>query len=205
MSKVDLIANNETEAFQLYHSDGALDLVLGTVLLNLGLDILSEAASASLFTYVPIIILYTMKNKFTLPRLSLERLGIDERKAKYWASQSALWSAAGLLILSTLILADPLGLGSKISLPWAGDVGCLSLAVFGGISLLFVGFKIGLKRFNIYAAVAFLAGLISYFMLPLYVPVFVTAAVMIVYGIKLMMEFSRQYPEPEEDKKDKSK
>ena len=205
MSKVELNKRDNTETQQLYHSDGGLDLVLGTVLVNLGFDVLNGAASASLFSYIPIFILYSMKSRFTVTRLGLDRLGIDERTSNYWARQLTLWTAIGLIFLSIMTLGDPLSLQEKLNLPWAGDIGCLMFAVIGGVSLFLTAWKTTLKRFKIYAAVAFASGLISYFILPLYAPMFITAAVMVVPGVKLMMEFSRQYPEPEKDKEEESK
>jgi hypothetical protein len=47
--------------------------------------------------------------------------------------------------------------------------------------------------------------LISYFFLPVYAPVFLTAAVMVVMGIRLTMQFGKKYPDPEQDKKGVSK
>ena len=99
-----------------------------------------------------------------------------------------------LILLGTLILDDLLDLQNTLILPFSGD----SRNLFGSIILaaacFITGLLISLKRFYVYGAVALVAGLISYFFLPLYFPFFLTAGVMIIYGTRLMITFTRAYP-----------
>jgi drug/metabolite transporter (DMT)-like permease len=78
---------------------------------------------------------------------------------------------------------------------------CLLFGVVGGLFALLTAWQIPLKRFNIYAGAIFLSGLISFFFLPVYVPVFASAVVMVVIGFRLTMAFNRRYPDPDKDKK----
>ncbi|MDK2981619.1 MAG: hypothetical protein PWQ55_1966 [Chloroflexota bacterium] len=190
----------KAEIMALYHSDGGLDLIAGAVLLNLGLDILNGTSATSLFTWIPILLISSLKNRFTLPRLGFKALKTNEKIARSWTIQTAVGLAIGLLILSTLILANPFGLHDTLGVIGQGDVRNLILAVVGGLMFAASAWLIPLKRFYIYGAVMAASALINYFFLPVYLPIFLTAAVMVVIGIRLTMQFSKDYPDPEQDK-----
>lgn len=193
------------KAMQLYHSDGAVDIIAGSILLNFGLDFLNEAAYTSLFTWLPIILLTSIKNRYTMPRIGYETLGVDENKVKSWNTQTAAGLAIALVVISSIILGDPFGLESKLALPWEGDFRCLVFGVLGGLFLLAAAWRIPLQRFKIYAAVTFATSMICYFFLPVSAPIFISAAVILANGIRVMMSFSRQYPDPEKEPEVKPK
>ncbi len=195
----------KAEIMLLYHSDGGLDLIAGAVLLNLGLDVLNGTSATSLFTWIPILLISSLKNRFTLPRLGFKALKTNEKIARSWTIQTAVGLAIGLLILSTLILANPFGLHDTLGVIGQGDVRNLILAVVGGLMFAASAWIIPLKRFYIYGAIMAASALINYFFLPVYLPIFLTAAVMVVIGIRLTMQFSKDYPDPEENKKEVSK
>ena len=195
----------KAEIMLLYHSDGGLDLIAGAVLLNLGLDVLNGTSATSLFTWIPILLISSLKNRFTLPRLGFKALKTNEKIARSWTIQTAVGMAIGLLILSTLILANPFGLHDTLGVIGQGDVRNLILAVVGGLMFAASAWIIPLKRFYIYGAIMAASALINYFFLPVYLPIFLTAAVMVVIGIRLTMQFSKDYPDPEENKKEVSK
>jgi hypothetical protein len=200
MSTTNSSKIEKAESMQLYHSDGGLDIIAGSVLLNLGLDVLNQAATTSLFTWIPILLLSSMKNRFSVPRIGYKALKADDKIVRSWTTQTAIGLAIWLLVLGTLLITDPFHLEDMFNLPWEGDFRNLVFAAVGGTSLAAAGWLIPLRRFYLYAGVAFVSSLISYFLLPVYAPIFITATVMVVIGIKMTMSFSRTYPDPEKDK-----
>ena len=195
----------ETKATQLFHSDGAADLIAGAVLLNFWIDLLNNDPFSSLFSWIPILLFSSIKNRYTLPRIDLKKLGVDEKQTRNWTAQTAIGIAIAFLTISTLLLNDPLDLKSKLSMSWGGDPRCLVYGVVGGLFMLLGAWRLPLKRFTIYAAVAFGTSLICYFFLPVTYSVVITAAVMLVMGIRLTMQFSKDHPDPEQEPKGKAK
>jgi hypothetical protein len=189
------------EVMELYHSEGGLDLIAGTVLLNLGLDLLNNSSTTSLFTWIPILLYSSIKSRYSLPRIGYDALKADEKIVRSWNAQTAVSLAIALLVLGTIIVGDPLGLQTKINLPLQGNVICLAFGLIGGLFALLAARFIPLKRLYIYAGVIFSSGLISYFFLPIQVPVFLSAIVIIVIGFRLTMAFNKKYPDPEKDQK----
>jgi hypothetical protein len=205
MSPTNVSKKEKAEAMLLYHSDGGVDLIAGAILLNFGLDILNQTSATSLFTWIPILLISSLKNRFTLPRLGLKALKVNEKIARSWTVQTAVGLAIWLLIISTMIMTDPFDMQAKLSVIGSGDIRNLIMAVVGGLLFAAAGWLIPLKRFFIYSGILAVSSLISYFFLPVYAPVFLTAAVMVVMGIRLTMQFGKKYPDPEQDKKGVSK
>jgi hypothetical protein len=205
MSPTNVSKKEKAEAMLLYHSDGGVDLIAGAILLNFGLDILNQTSATSLFTWIPILLISSLKNRFTLPRLGLKALKVNEKIARSWTVQTAVGLAIWLLIISTMIMTDPFDMQAKLSVIGSGDIRNLIMAVVGGLLFAAAGWLIPLKRFFVYSGILAVSSLISYFFLPVYAPVFLTAAVMVVMGIRLTMQFGKKYPDPEQDKKGVSK
>ncbi|BBB49720.1 hypothetical protein [Pelolinea submarina] len=205
MSSSDFSKKDRAEVMQLYHSDGGLDLIAGAVLLNFGLDILNQTSATSLFTWIPILLISSLKNRFTLPRLGLKALKANEKIAHSWTIQTAVGLAIWLLIISTMIMLDPFDMQVKLGTIGQGDVRNLIIGVVGGLLFAAAGWLIPLRRFYIYSGVLALSSLISYFLVPVQVPVFLIAVVMIAVGIKLTIAFGKKYPDPDKDNKDSSK
>ena len=205
MSPTNVSKKEKAEAMLLYHSDGGVDLIAGAILLNFGLDILNQTSATSLFTWIPILLISSLKNRFTLPRLGVKALKVNEKIARSWTVQTAVGLAIWLLIISTMIMTDPFDMQAKLSVIGSGDIRNLIMAVVGGLLFAAAGWIIPLQRFFIYGGILAVSSLISYFFLPVYAPVFLTAAVMVVMGIRLTMQFGKKYPDPEQDKKGVSK
>ena len=205
MSPTNVSKKEKAEAMLLYHSDGGVDLIAGAILLNFGLDILNQTSATSLFTWIPILLISSLKNRFTLPRLGVKALKVNEKIARSWTVQTAVGLAIWLLIISTMIMTDPFDMQAKLSVIGSGDIRNLIMAVVGGLLFAAAGWIIPLQRFFIYGGILAVSSLISYFFLPVYAPVFLTAAVMVVMGVRLTMQFGKKYPDPEQDKKGVSK
>jgi hypothetical protein len=181
------------ELMRIFHQDGIIEIITGAVLLNFGFDLLNKNRITSLFTYIPIILLTSMKTQVTISRLGVEQFG-GEKKVRYWNLSVAAGLVVMLLLLSTTVLDDMLGLRSAISLPFGGDIGNLLAGTIMALACLAAGYFIPLTRFFYYALGAFTAGLISFFFLPVHILVFFCALVILVPGIQLMVKFTRAYP-----------
>ena len=188
------VVSSKIKALQLFHQDGIIDIISRAVLVNFVFDILNNNETTSLFTWVPIILISSLKSKTTIPRLGYESLGGDEGQIKRWTFYPAVGMILVLILLGTFILGDLLDLQNTLILPFSGN----SKTLFGSIILsaacFITGLLISLKRFYVYGAVALVAGLISFFFLPIHFLFFITGGVMIVYGTRLMITFTRAYP-----------
>lgn len=192
------------EALHLFHQDGVIDIIAGATLLNFGFDVLNKAETTSLFTWLPIILLSSLKNKNTFPKLEQYLAGVSEQQKRKWTFIPAVGMIVALVILGIIILGDPLHLSEAAFLPIAGDlkslVGNFLLALFCLVPAIWIP----LKNFYIYSAVAFAVGIASFFILPDYAAIFITAAVMILFGGRMMIRFTRKYPLIEKNASDEN-
>jgi hypothetical protein len=186
------------EALHLFHQDGAVDIIAGATLLNFGFDVLSQSESTSLFTWVPILLLSSLKNKNTLPKLASYFGGVSENQLKRWTFVPALMMILTLVLLGMVMLTDPLKLAEADFLPIAGDLKSFTGFMLIALVCLVPALWAGLKQFFVYSAVAFAGGVASFFFLPAAWSIFIVAAVMLALGERMMIRFSRQYTLPEE-------
>ena len=182
------------KALRLFHQDGIIDIISGAVLVNFGFDILNQSETTSLYTWIPILFLSSLKNKTTLPRLGYESLGGDKNQIKRWTFYPAAGIIFAMVMLGIFTLGDRIDFQNTIILPFPGNSKNLISSSILAAALFIAGYLISLKRFYVYAAVALSAGLISYLFLPAYFPFFLTAGVMVAYGARLMITFTRAYP-----------
>ena len=194
MTEKEITKESKIKALQLFNQDGVIDIISGVVLFNFGLDLLNQNETTSIFTWVPVLLISSIKNKITNQRLSPDQLGVDERSMRRWTFFPAVGMILALILFGILILDDAFGINNLTTLPLSGD----ALSLFGSLLLtlacIITGLITRLKRFYIYAAAAFSAGLASYFFFPIYFPFFLTSAVMTALGIRLMYTFTKAYP-----------
>jgi hypothetical protein len=204
MQETETNMKTKKESFHLYNQDGVIDIISAAVLLNFGLDLLKNSETTSIFTWVPILLISSLKDRITNSRLSPEELGTDNKTIRKWTFIPAVVMILSLTLLGTFVLGDPLNIQATGFLSFSGDA--LSLAASLVLSLVWIisGLLTGLKRFYIYAGVALIAGLISSFFFPLYVPFFLTAAVILVLGAVLMVKFTKAYPIIEKEEADEN-
>jgi len=186
------------QALHLFHQDGALDIIAGATLLNFGFDVLSNAESTSLLTWIPIILLTSIKNKNTLPKISTNLENITEKQLRNWTIIPSIALVLILVLLGILMLSDPLNLANVAFLSQRFNLSALLAFLLIAIACLVPALWIGLQRFFIYAGVAVVGGLVSFFILPAFWMMFATAAVMLFFGGRAMARFSREYVLPEE-------
>jgi len=186
------------EAMRIFHQDGIIEIITGAVLINFGFDLLNKnkgTSITSLFTYIPIILLSSMKTQVTISRLGYAAFGSDEKKVRNWNLAIAAGLVVMLLLLSTTVLADPLKFLGGLTLPFGGDISNLFAGTIMALACLAAGYLIPLKRFYYYAPVPFVAGLVSFFFfIPPHIPVFFCSLAILVPGIQLMVKFTRAYP-----------
>ena len=183
------------EALYLFHQDGALDLIAGATLLNFGFDVLGGAEMTSLFTWIPILLYSSLKNKNTLPKLTPYLKNVSDKQLRLWTIIPSVGLILLLILLGIIMLSDGLNLGEM-----------RTMAGFAFIALicLIPALWVGLKQYFIYAGVAFALGLLSLLFLPSAWSVFIIATLMLFFGGRMMMRFSRDYPQPEEIKADEN-
>ena len=191
------------EALHLFHQDGALDIIAGATLLNFAFDVLNQGESTSLFTWVPILLYSSIKNKNTLPKISQYLKDVSDRQLRLWTVIPSVAFIITLVFLGIIMLGDPLNL-AQVALPVTGDLKSLAGFIFLALVLLIPAFWIDLKQFFFYSGVAFLAAIITFFFLPPAWSVFAIAAVMLFFGGRMMVLFSRQYTLPEPEKTDEN-
>lgn len=194
MTEKEITKESKIKALQLFNQDGVIDIISGVVLFNFGLDLLNQNETTSIFTWVPVLLISSIKNKITNQRLDPDQLGADERSIRQWTFFPAVGMILALTLFGILILDDPLGLKNLTALPFSGDALSLFASLLLTLTCAISGLLTRLKRFFIYAAAAFSAGLVSYFFLPIFFPFFLTAAVMLALGIRLMYTFTKAYP-----------
>jgi hypothetical protein len=200
MPKTNKPALTREEAMRIFHQDGIIEIIAGAVMINFGFDILNASSSGkssitSLFTYIPIILLSSMKNQVTISRLGFDAFGGNEKKVRNWNLAVAAGLVVMLLLLSSTVLDDPLKIRAVLTLPFGGDVRNLFAGTIMALFCLAVGYFIPLNRFIYYAPIPFVAGLLSFFFsLSPSIPVFFCALAILVPGIQLMVKFTRAYP-----------
>jgi hypothetical protein len=192
------------DAMRIFHQDGIIEVITGAMLINFGFDVLNRNKPVSitaLFTYIPIFLLSSMKTQVTISRIGYAIFGSDEKKVRNMNLALAAGLIVTLLLLSITVLSDPLKILIGLALPFGGDISNLFAGVILTLAFLAGGYFIPLKRLYLYAPVAFVAGLASFFLFfnPA-APIFFFALVILVPGIQLMVKFTRAYPLPIEKK-----
>ncbi len=189
MPEKNKLSLTREEMMRVFHQDGIIEVITGAVLLNFAFDLLNKNSLTSLFTYIPIILLSSMKNQVTISRLGVDQFG-GEKKVRVFNFSVAAGLVVMLLLLSSTVLSDTLGLRRVISLPFGGDIGNLFAGTIMALACLAASYFIPLKRFFYYALGAFAAGVISSFFLPVPALVFFCAFAILIPGIRLVrMQF----------------
>ncbi|HUV16006.1 MAG TPA: hypothetical protein VMW28_05530 [Pelolinea sp.] len=204
MAKKKTIELTRAKAMEIFHQDGVLEIVAGAVLLNFGFDILNQGSMTSLFTYIPIVLMSSLKNQITIARIGLDSFNGDETKVRNWNLAAAVGMVITLVALSMIVLNDTLNIRAMINLPIGEELPSLLAGIILALGCLAAGLLIPLKRFLFYAAAALVIGVVSFFAFPAQVLAFVFAGVLLGNGARMMVKFSRAFPlKKDQEKKEK--
>jgi putative effector of murein hydrolase LrgA (UPF0299 family) len=195
----------QMEAMEIFHQDGVLEVVMGATLLNFGFDILNEMRVTSLFTYIPIVLMSAMKNQITISRIGFEAFDGNENSVRNWNLFTAASMVLVLVTLSMIVLNDTLKIQEAFSLPFGSHLPSFLTGLVLTLGSLAAAIFLPLKRFYIYSAAALLIGVIGLFLFPAQVAVFAIAGVLLVNGMRMMIQFSRKYPLKKDDSKNEGK
>jgi hypothetical protein len=183
---------------EIYHQDGVLEIIIAAVLINFGFDILNKTSLTSLFTYIPILLLNSMKNQITISRIGYGAINADDKTVRNWNIYTAVGMVATLLAMGAALLLDVFHLRAAAVLPFGGDAGNLLVGAILALACLAGAYLIPLKRLNLYAVVIFAAGVSSFILKfnPAWL-IFASGAGVLVVGIRMMRRFLRENTLPE--------
>ena len=187
------------EIARFFHQDGVFEIVAGAVLLNFGLDVYNQSDTTSLFAYLPIVVYNSIKNQVFFARIDLKEFGIEGKKARMWSLSVLIGLIVALVAMSMLVLTNMV---EEFPLPeflYEGNLQALTAGVVIAVACIVAAMAIPLDRFLIYAGVAVVLGVASFFFLPAYVPVFGSAVAMLAWGINLTVKFRKAFPLPEKE------
>jgi len=187
--------SKRAKMMQVFHQDGIVDLIAGSVLLNYGFDLLNNTNLSSLFTYLPILLMTPMKMQVTIARLGYAPFNNSQKQVQKWNLAAAMAMVITLMLLGLVVLnpESPIAAWLENLFGESGDLVGSGL-VLASVSALAAGL-IPLKRFLIYALTALAATAIAVAArLPVYAIVFMLAALMAGMGLRLMMRFTHVYP-----------
>lgn len=184
---------NEENA-RKFHQDGIIDIITGAVLLNFGFDILNESSTTSLFTFIPIILLTSMKRQITIQRIGYDAFYGGESTVKRWMFAIAAGLVVMVAVLGILVLDGPTKLVFQSSWMHQNNIHSLVAGLVIAASSAIAAFLLPLRRLYLYSAFSLLAGLIGFFLLPAYIPVFAVSILMLGIGARLLVKFMRAFP-----------
>jgi hypothetical protein len=197
LSETDL-KNAEKKNYLSYFEDGILDIIAGLLVLAFGLAMVFDASTLFIFTWMPIMLYWPVKQVITLPRMGFVKFS-PERQRKISRNYVLLIVAGTLSLLLGLVAF--VGFESPIfnfrlfmrtySLLLLGVV---MAGAFGLISILYE-----IRRFMAYAVLVFSAWLAP-FLFQIHEGVLVAFAggLISLIGIVILVRFLNHYPLPAE-------
>lgn len=182
---------------EFFHLDGIVDIVSGAVLLNFGLDVINQSTTTSFFTYLPIVLYNSIKNEVFFGRIAEEEFNVEEQRVRKWNFSILVGTIFTVVALGMLVLGNTIHIPSWLS---GGNAPALIAGVLISFACAIAAFFIPIRRFWVYALIALLTGILAFFSFPTYVPVFASALAMIVWGTRLMVQFTKDHPKEAETK-----
>ena len=183
------------KVYLAYHQDGILDLVAGSVVLGFGLNMLTDNIVFLMIGWLAMMLYVLFKQRITIPRFGYVRFESKEK-----TNQKA-WVSVGIGVLVLFLF---FGLGFFVNRePTSPEMEALirryhmvplSTMLFG-LPALVAALFLGLKRFYLYALLAIglpLLGALSN--VETYIPIVAIGAVIIAFGVILLVNFLQKYP-----------
>jgi hypothetical protein len=188
----------ERKNYLSYFEDGIVDIISGLPVLTFGLAMIFGANLLFIFTWMPILLYWPVKQMITLPRMGYVKFN-PERRRKI-SKNFILMVIAGTLFLL---------LGFVVTLGFEGQIlnletfmktysllilGAVMASAFALISILFE-----LRRFMVYALLVFSAWLAPFlFQINEGIPVAFAGGLISLIGVMILVRFLNRYPLPVE-------
>ena len=196
MSSRQPINQLNRQAYQEYHQDGIIDILVGASLFGFALWLQLDIPLFAFVCWLSVSSYKSLKNKLTIPRYGFVRFEEDYK-------QLILGTIAAGIVLALLLVARFLIV--------EGSYPQSNLAVFlrknhpylmssiGAVLLMAFGSWRGLSRFMIYG-VLFLGLLMGFFLvdIPGQIALFSAGGIIFLIGCYLLIRFLRKYPLEEE-------
>jgi len=183
------------KVFLAYHQDGILDLVVGSVILGFGLNMLTGNIFFLMAGWFMMMFYFILKQRVTVPRFGYVRLESEENTyAKGMVSMGI-----GVLVLF-LIFALKFFVDRQPAAPemqaWTQRYHMVPLSgMLFGLPTLVAALYFGLKRFYLYALLAVgLPALGAWIDVETYIPIVATGLVILAFGAVLLAAFLKKYP-----------
>ena len=188
ISESDL-RNAERKNYLFYFEDGILDIIAGLPVLSFGLGMVFDATLLFIFTWLPIILYWPVKQAITLPRMGYVKFS-PERQRRISKNMVLLLIDGSFFLL----------LGIFVALGFEGQMFNLrdfmmkySLLILGAImasAFLLISILFELKRFSGYGALVFAAWLTP-FLFPIRegIPVALIGALISLIGVGFLVRF----------------
>ncbi|MAU10033.1 MAG: hypothetical protein CL607_09450 [Anaerolineaceae bacterium] len=182
----------EQKLYLTYHQDGLLDLTIGIIIALFGLVILADQPAFVGLIAIPGVLYIPFKQSISRPRMGLIRFESEQKQALKLTLSMLLGVAVliALIVLFTLTGGMPENIQALIR-----DNMRLIFSGFLGVSLLAVATLLNNRRFYLYAVVGVLLVWAS-MLVPFHlgIAVMALAAILILTGIALLVQFIRDYP-----------
>jgi hypothetical protein len=183
------------KVYLAYHRDGILDLAAGSVVLGFGLNMLTDNIVFLMIGWLAIMSYFLVKQRVTVPRFGYVRFESKEKTTqKAWISVGiGVLFVAFFLILNIFVRRQPT---SPETQAWIQRYHMVPLsAMLFGLPALVAAILLGLKRFYLYALLAIGLPLLGALLhVETYIPIVTTGAIIVAFGIVLLVGFLQKYP-----------
>lgn len=182
----------EQKLYLTYHQDGLLDLTVGIIIALFGMVILSDQPAFIGMMAIPGALYIPFKQSISRPRMGYIRFESEQKQAFKLTLSMLLGVMSLIALIALFVLAD--GLPENIE-SIIRDNMRLIFSGFLGVSLLAAAYFLNNKRFYVYAAVGVLLVWAS-ILVPFHlgIAVIALAAVLILMGFALLVQFIHNYP-----------
>jgi len=178
-----------------YHQDGILDLVAGSVVLGFGLNMLTGNIVFLMIGWLAMMLYVLIKQRITVPRFGFVRFESQKKTVqKAWISVGiGVLFVAFFLTLNIFVSRQP---ASPETRAWIQRYHMVPLSVMlFGLPALAAALFLGLKRFYLYTLLAVGLPLLGALLnIETYIPIVITGAIMVAFGVFLLVNFLQKYP-----------
>ncbi|MCA9895067.1 MAG: hypothetical protein KC615_18905 [Anaerolineae bacterium] len=182
----------EQKLYTAYHQDGLLDLIVGIIIALFGLVILADQPAFVGMIGIPAVFYIPLKQRISQPRMGYIRFESKEKQT-FKLTLSVLLGVLVLVALAGLFIVGN-GMPDSFRTILRENMR-LIFSGFLGVSLLAAALFLNNRRFYVYAVVGVLLVWAS-MLVPFHLGIAVTAlaAILVLTGLYLVIQFIRRYP-----------